>query len=324
MKRNRFWMVSLALVVLLSGCAVVQVPLFTPVQPLREKVLEGEGPSKIVLMEIAGVISEQEKSRKMGFTEEVSLVARVKEELQKAEKDKDVAGILLKIDSPGGTVTASDMIYHELMEFKRKTGKRVEACILGLGASGAYYIASASDHIMAFPTALTGSIGVIAMKIDIHALMDKVGVKNETFKSGENKDLLSPFRPSSPEQVQIMQTIINQLHQRFVDVVVQGRKGVLTREEIAKLADGRIYTAEQALSSKLIDRIGYMDNAVAQIKKDLKLEQARLIAYVRPGSYKGNIYSSYPAGTSWPVSLLNEGGLWPFPEVKFMYLWNPW
>lgn len=317
-------MLSLALVLFLGGCAYVQVPLFTPVQPLQEKVLEGEGTSKIVLMEIAGVISEQEKSKKMGFSEEVSLVAQIKEELQKAEKDKDVTGILLKIDSPGGTVTASDMIYHELMEFKRKTGKRVEACILGLGASGAYYIASAADSIVAFPTALTGSIGVIAMKMDFHGLMDKVGVKNETFKSGENKDLLSPFRASTPEQVQIMQTIIDQLHRRFVDVVIKGRKGVLKKEEIEKLADGRIYTSEQALNSKLIDGIGYMDDAIAKIKKDLKLKDAKVIVYIRPGSYKGSIYSSYPAGASWPVSILGEGGVLPSPEVKFMYLWKPW
>ncbi len=322
MRNYRFWLLGLALVFFLSGCAI-QVPLFTPVQPLQEKVLEGEGPSKIVLMEIAGVISEQEKSKKMGFSEEVSMVAQIKEELQKAEKDKDVAGVLLKIDSPGGTVTASDMIYHEIMEFKRKTGKRVEACILGLGASGAYYIASAADNIVAYPTALTGSIGVIAMKMDFHGLMDKVGVKNETFKSGENKDILSPFRPSTPEQVQIMQTIINQLYGRFVDVIEKGRHGILNRKEIEKLADGRIYTADQALNAKLIDRIGYMDDAIAQIKKDLKLEQARIIVYLRPGTYKGSIYSSYPAGASWPVSLL-DGGLFPSPEVKFMYIWKPW
>ncbi len=229
---------------LLSGCAYVQVPLFQPVQPLQERVIEGEGTSKIVLMEISGVISEQEKSKRMGFSEEVSMVAQIKEELQKAEKDKDVSGILIKIDSPGGTVTASDMIYHELMEFKRKTGKRVSACIMGLGASGAYYIASAADNITAYPTALTGSIGVIAMKMDFHGLMDKVGVRNETFKSGENKDILSPFQASTPEQVQIMQTIINQLYKRFVDVIVIGRKGILTRAEIEKLADGRIYTTE--------------------------------------------------------------------------------
>lgn len=310
---------------LLSGCAYVQVPLFQPVQPLQERVIEGEGTSKIVLMEISGVISEQEKSKRMGFSEEVSMVAQIKEELQKAEKDKDVSGILIKIDSPGGTVTASDMIYHELMEFKRKTGKRVSACIMGLGASGAYYIASAADNITAYPTALTGSIGVIAMKMDFHGLMDKVGVRNETFKSGENKDILSPFQASTPEQVQIMQTIINQLYKRFVDVIVIGRKGILTRAEIEKLADGRIYTTEQAIQSKLVDRVGYLDDAISSMKKDLKLEQARIIVYLRPGSYKGSIYSSYPASSSWPMSMLSgDGGFSPFPECKFMYLWKPW
>ena len=309
---------------LLSSCAYVQVPLFQPVQPLQEKVLEGEGSSKIVLMEVTGVISEQEKSKKMGFAEEVSIVAQIKEELQKAEKDKNVAGILLKIDSPGGTVTASDMIYHELMEFKKKTGKRVSACILGLGASGAYYIASSADDITAYPTALTGSIGVIAMKMDVHGLLDKFGIKNETFKSGEKKDILSPFRASTPEEVEIMQTIINQLHGRFVDVIVAGRQNVMKRDVIEKLADGRIYTSDQALKNKLIDRIGYLDDAISTMKKDLKLNQAQVIVYMRPGSYKGSIYSSYPASSSWPMSLFTGDAFNPSPEVKFMYLWKPW
>ncbi|MFB3926817.1 MAG: signal peptide peptidase SppA [Syntrophales bacterium] len=315
--------------IFLGGCAYVQVPLFTPVQPLQEKVLEGEGASKILLVEVAGVISEQEKQKKMGLTEEVSLVAQIKEELQKAEKDKLVAGVLLKIDSPGGTVTASDMIYHELMAFKKKTGKRVFACITGLGTSGGYYIASAADEIMAHPTALTGSIGVIAMKMNVHGLLEKVGVKNETFKSGSMKDLLSPFRPSSPQEVEVMQTIINQLYKRFIDVIVTGRNGALKREAVEKLADGRIYTAEQAFNNKLIDHIGYMDDAISRLKKSLKLSQARIIVYVRPGHYKGSIYSSYPASTSsWPLnfSLIQIGsdGVSPLPEVKFMYLWNPW
>ena len=314
---------SLALLFFLSGCAYVEVPIFPPVQPLQEKVLEGEGTAKIVLMEISGVISEEEKTKRMGFSEEVSLVAQIKEELQRAEKDKDVLGILLKIDSPGGTVTASDMIYHELMQFKKKTGKRVNTCILGLGASGAYYIASATDNIMAYPTALTGSIGVIAMKMDVHGLMDKIGVRQEAFKSGENKDLLSPFKPSTPEQIEIMQTIINQLHNRFLDVVAKGRNGILPRSTIEKLADGRIYTSEQALHNKLIDGIGYLDDSINQLKKDLKTDQAKVIVYVRPGSYKGSIYSSYPASASWPTSLLNAG-VASSPEVKFMYIWKPW
>lgn len=323
MKKHRFLWLCLA-VLFLGGCAFVKVPLFQPVQPLEEKVLEGEGVAKIILVEISGVISEQEKSSKMGFTEDVSIVARVKEELQRAEKDKNAAGILLKIDSPGGTVTASDMIYHELMKFKKKTGKRVTACILGLGASGAYYIASAADEITALPTALTGSIGVIAMKMDIHGLMDKIGVRNETFKSGENKDSLSPFRASTPEQVAIMQTIIDRLHKRFVDVIVAGRLGLLQRPAIEKLADGRIYTSDQALKAKLIDRVGYLDDAIAQIKKDLKLDQAKVVVYLRPGSYKGSIYSSYPAASSWPISLLNGNAFSSYPEVKMMYIWQPW
>ncbi|MFA7464892.1 MAG: signal peptide peptidase SppA [Syntrophales bacterium] len=317
------------LIISLSGCAYVQVPLFTPVQPMQEKVLEGQGDAKILLVEVSGVISEQEKQKKMGFTEDVSLVAQIKEELQKAEKDKAISGILLKIDSPGGTVTASDMIYHELIKFKKRTGKHITACIMGLGTSGGYYIACAADEIIAHPTALTGSIGVIAMKMNVHGLMEKIGIRNETFKSGDKKDILSPFRATSPEEFQIMQTIINQLHKRFVDVIADGRNGTLKRNAVEKLADGRIYTADQALENKLIDKVGYLDDAIAHIKNKLNLKEAKIIVYLRPGSYKGSIYSSYPASTmSWPMgaNLLPMGSeiFSSAPQVKFMYLWSPW
>ncbi|MDD5533923.1 MAG: S49 family peptidase, partial [Syntrophales bacterium] len=141
--------------------------------------------------------------------------------------------------------------------------------------------------------------------------------------------ILSPFRATSPEEFQIMQTIINQLHKRFVDVIADGRNGTLKRNAVEKLADGRIYTADQALENKLIDKVGYLDDAIAHIKNKLNLKEAKIIVYLRPGSYKGSIYSSYPASTmSWPMgaNLLPMGSeiFSSAPQVKFMYLWSPW
>ena len=310
---------------ILSGCAFVNVPLYTPAQPLREKVIEGEGRTKILLIDISGFISEAERSRGSMLTEEVPLLARVKEELLKAEQEKAVAGMVIKINSPGGTVAASDILHHEVLAFKKRTGTRVTACIMGLGTSGAYYITSAADEIIAVPTAVTGSIGVIAMRFDVRDLMTKIGVGTETVKSGDKKDLWSPFRPSTPEETKIMQHIIDRFYNRFIDAVAAGRKAVLSRAEILKLADGRVYTADQALEAKLVDRIGYLDDAIGATKNALKVSQASVIVYHRPDAYRSTIYGGTPAPAPQAISLIHINGdsLSLLPEVKFLYLWQP-
>jgi protease-4 len=306
----------------LNGCAIVTIPLLPTTEEFHERVVEGEGKDKILLLDISGVISE-EKRRRMGFREEVSVIDELKETLKKAEKDKNLKGIILRINSPGGTVTASDIIHHELLAYKKRTGQRIMACLMDVGASGAYYVATAADEIVSHPTTITGSIGVVTMKFNVQGLMSKIGVEQETIKSGDKKDIMSPFRPSTPEEQKIMQTIINTLYGRFVDVIVDGRKP-LTREAIEKLADGRIYTADQALSAGLIDRIGYLDSTIEGMKKTLGLEKASIIVYSRPDSYKSTIYSGLtPAPPQVNLISINGQELLASPGVRFMYLWLP-
>jgi len=322
--KNLKWLIF-PLLIVLTGCAVVQIPLFPSVQPLEEKVLEGKGEAKILLLDISGIISEKKESEGLGLSQKISLVARIKEELQKAEGDSSIAGVIIKINSPGGSVTATDIIYHELVQYKKQAGVRIVACLTGTATSGAYYVASAADEIVAHPTSVTGNIGVIAMKFNVEKLLSKIGIQEETIKSGEKKDILSPFRPSTTEEKDIIQTIINTLHERFVNVVLVGRKRLLSKEEIEKLADGRIFAADQALEVKLIDRVGYLDNAVEEMKKSLNLTEARLITYNRPGSYKGTIYSGLPAVSGKEINLIaiNGDGLSSISGVQFMYLWRP-
>jgi len=311
--------------IILTGCAVVQIPLFPSMQPLQEQVLEGKGQAKILLLDISGIISEKKESKGLGFSKKISLVARIKEELQKAEGDSSIAGMIVKINSPGGSVTATDIIYHELMQYKKQTGVRIVACLTGTATSGGYYVASVADEIIAHPTSVTGSIGVIAMKFNVEKLLSKIGVQEETIKSGEKKDIWSPFRPTTPEEKDIIQTIINTFHKRFVKVVLAGRQPLLSKEEIEKLADGRIFTADQALEVKLIDRIGYLDDVIEEMKKSLNLKEARLIAYNRPGSYKETIYSGLPGASHTEINLvaINGDGLATISGVQFMYLWRP-
>ena len=307
-----------------TGCAFVKIPLYPSLQPLEETVLQGKGQNKILLLDISGVISEK-KSEGLGFTQKTSLVDRVNEELQKAEGDSSIVGAIIKINSPGGSVTATDIIYHELMKFKKKTDMKILACLTGMATSGGYYIASGADEIIAHPTAITGGIGVIAMKFNVEKLLSKIGIQGETIKSADKKDLWTPLRPSTPEETQIIQTIIDTLHERFVDVVHSGRGSRLSRGEIERLADGRIFTADQALEAKLVDRVGYLDEAVEEMKTSLDLKEAKVVTYCRPGSYRGTIYSGLPETSHNEINLIsiNGNGLDPLSGIRFMYLWSP-
>lgn len=304
----------------LGGCAFVNVPLLSSPMALEEKVLEGDGASKILLLDISGTISEQEKSGRLLGRTAPSMVSQVRESLQKAEKDDRIAGLILRINSPGGTVTASDVIHHEIVEFRKRKHVPVLACIMSVGASGGYYVAAAADEIIAHPTAITGSIGVILMKFNVEGLMGKIGVEEQTVKSGDKKDIMSPFRKATPEEVKLGQEIIDQLYGRFMDIVMARTGNRLSRDELRKLADGRIYTAGQALEGKLIDRIGYLDDVIASIRKTVGDDQARVVSYYRPGTYKGSIYAD-AGDKSGMLELF--GGLDAYSAGSFMYLWRP-
>jgi protease-4 len=306
---------------ILLGCVTVNI--IPQVQPVQEKVIEGEGRDKVLLVDISGFISNNEVSGGLG-PGKPSMVARVKEELRKAAKDSDLKGVVLRIDSPGGTVTASDLIHHEIMEFKKEKEVPVYASIMSLGTSGGYYIASAADKIYAHPTAVTGSIGVITVKFNIEGLMQKVGVQEYTIKSGELKDFFSIFKPATEEELRVMQGIIDNMYGRFLTVVEEGRSGSLSREQITALADGRPYTAEQALDAKLIDGIKYLDGTIEAMKDANGMEEARVVVYRRPGAYKDNIYSALGPQSAGSVNIrIDADTLMRARGVEFMYLWSP-
>jgi protease-4 len=318
-------LIYILLFFLFPGCAFVNMSLVPQQKGLKEKVIEGKGQPKILLLDISGFISERERSDRLGVFRRPSLVEQVKEALRMAERDDEIAGLIVKINSPGGLVTATDIIYHELVRFKEKKKIPLYASIMSVGASGGYYVANATDMIIAHPTAITGSIGVISLKFNIEGLLDKIGVEEETYKSGDKKDIFSPFRPRTPEEREIIQGIIDTLYGRFLDTVYARRKGVLTMEELKILADGRVYTADQALDVRLIDAVGYLDDAIGFMKASLGIAEARVVTYYRSGEYKGSIYSAYPDKSSPVLDLFagDMGSFAPLAGVEFMYLWIP-
>ena len=201
-------------------------------------------------------------------------------------------GILLYIDSPGGTVYESDEAYLKLMDYKAITGRPIYAAIAHYGASGAYYIAAAADEIYANRNSLTGSIGVImGSAVDMTELMDKLGIKMTTFHAGANKNMLAIDEPVTDEQHAIMQSILDESYDQFVGIVADSRK--MSIDAVRTLADGRIYTAQQAADNGLIDGVCTYEEVLAELISDADVP------------YGSIYYYSYEKETYWLDELLN-------------------
>lgn len=309
----------LVIIGLQSGC--ITVNLIEPSGPVREVQLSGTGDGKVLVLDLSGVISAQDKD---GLMPHPNMVALFKEELTRAAKDDQIKALVLRINSPGGTVTASDILYHELREFKLKKKVPVIASMMDVAASGGYYLAMAADSILVHPSTVTGSIGVIMLTVNARGLLEKVGVEANAITSGPRKDMGSPFRVMTAEERGIFQSVIDSFYQRFLAVVQEGRPH-LSAEQIKKLADGRIYSGDQAKAAGLIDEIGYLDDAIELAKKKAGLTEARVVTYGRRGEYHNNIYSRLFGTGAGIAGLANldllsmvRGG-----TPQFMYLWMP-
>jgi protease-4 len=239
--------------------------------------------------------------------------------LKQLRKQEHLKGILLMVDSPGGGVTASDRMYEELRRFKAETKVPVVAVFEDVAASGGYYVAMAADHIMAHPTSITGSIGVISHFYDVSELMGRVGVEVNTIKSlnfqGKEsfKDIGSPYRKMRPEEKELMQKLITEMWERFVTVVSEGRKDKLSPEQIRKLADGRVFSGQEALRQHLIDQVGYTPDAYQEIRKRCASPKARIVRYLPEKSWKDVLGAQ--AEHFHPKLEL--------PSSRILYLWEP-
>jgi protease-4 len=200
---------------------------------------------KIAIVEVRGVITQS---------------SGVIEELHQYLEDDGVKAIILRVDSPGGGVGPSQEIYREIMRIKSDSKRKVVTSMGSVAASGGYYIACASDLIVANPGTITGSIGVVMQFSNFEELLKKIGIKGVVLKSGEHKDIGSPFREMTPEEKRIMQEVLNNVHQQFIQAVAEGRK--LDRSKVAEIADGRILTGEQAKNLGLVDRLGNLQDTI--------------------------------------------------------------
>lgn len=295
-------------------------------EPLVEQVLQGAATEKVLLIDASGTVSDQPKSGMLGSRP--SMVQEIISRLNLAEDDDDVRAVILKINSPGGGVTASDILHHELAEFRARSQKPLVALLMDVAASGGYYIALPADSIVSHPTSVTGSVGAVFFMPRVTGFMDLLGVNVDVAKSGRNKDMGSPFRQATDEERELAQTLINDMGERFQRLVREARH--LDDQTMQTVATARVFTAQQALELGLVDRIGYLQDALAQARELAKLpDDARLVVY-RSATYANDTAynASAMAGTERPA-LVDSGFLGSALQQSFprqagvYYLWLP-
>jgi protease IV len=328
-KKQIFMYLSLLLVaILLAGCSsgAFQIEMIPADKTLKEsQVQKDKGwfiTDKIAIIDIDGTMVNERQDGLLSTGD--NPVSTFIEKLDKAAQDTAVKAVLLRINSPGGTVVATDIMYHSLKEFKSKTDKPVVVCITDMGCSGAYYLACAGDGIIAQPSSVVGNIGTIFQTFSVSGTLTKIGVKTVTIKSGELKDIGSPLHELGPKEQEVLQGIVGEMFQQFKAVVHEGRKKI-SAQKLDELADGRVYTGQQALSNGLIDKLGYLSDGIEWAKEMAGIDKAQVVIYHRPSYYSANPYSSVMSNASGLESLINlklpdwlaSGG------TQFLYLWQP-
>jgi len=295
---------NIALFLMLIGVVAIfaagQKGIFT-----EEVIQAGPRATKIAVITVQGIINGE-------------LAQDIYSQLQTARKDGRVKGLIIRVNSPGGTISGSDEIYNEILKYRGEEEKPVVAFMQGVAASGGYYTSVACDTIVAEPTAITGSVGVIAGHFVLQELLEqKLGIKPAIIKSGEKKDWPSLFRPFTEEQRQyIQEKLITPAYNRFVQVVADGRES-LTLDDVKRLADGSIYGAEEALAEKLIDKIGYLDEAIEQVKSLAGIEKAQVVEYRKPFSL-----SYLLSSRSKNILKIDRTTLYELSTPQVLYLWS--
>lgn len=316
--------VLLLVPVLLSGCGVpsfLVTPVSSSTKLLEEEVQPGKGRGKVVIIEIEGMLM---NARTGGFLQaSENTVSLFAQEMDKAARDKNVKAVVLRVNSPGGTVTASDLMYEIVTDFRAKCGKPVVASTQEVAASGGYYVSCGADQIVAHPTSVIGSIGVIFSTFQLEGLLDKVGVEVEAVKSGPLKDMGSPFKALEKDEREVMQAMVDDYYARFVDVV-RTRRNVTDPETLKLVTDGRVFTGTRAVQLGLADRAGRLDDALNLARALGKAPGAKAVIYKRPYGYGGSIYAdgSVPPPRA-DVTRLEIPGADKVLPGGFYYLWQP-
>jgi protease-4 len=311
-------------IVIMGGCAAPQVKLFSDASdPLKESILQGSEKGKVLVVSLRGVISTRPKEGMLRTMP--SMVQEVVSQLRMAEKDKEIKCLLLTVDSPGGTATASDILYNEILAFKERTKVKIVVSMMDIAASGGYYVSLPADVIFAHPTTITGSIGVVFMRPNVTGLIDKIGFSMDVNKSGKNKDMGSPFRRPTAEETQMLQDLTDGLADQFLKLVAKHRN--LEETTLSTISTARVYLPAEAKALGLIDKIGYLDEAIAEALEISGLpEKAKVVVYRRTVFPNDNLYNPLTTRSSIQAKPLLDLGIQNTAthlSPGFYYVWTP-
>ena len=312
---------ALGLLVLTVGVVVVVLAVGASGPGARaasyeEEYVSGEGPDKVAVVPVEGTIASADST--VPGTPPPVTPEGLSDALRQAEEDPAVAAVVLEVNSPGGGVTASDEMQQSILDFRESSGKPVVVSMGDVAASGGYYISTAADRIVANETTLTGSLGVIFSLTNFSELADEYGVEQEIIKSGEFKDMGSSFRDLTPEEREIFQSLVDESYDEFVEVIVEGRD--LPEERVREIADGRIYSGEQAKELGLVDSFGGLDEA-AKISQELAgVEGATVVRYVQPETFTETLLARFAPEEPEALQFAKEAGLNLEPKPYYLYL----
>lgn len=254
---------------------------------MEEVIEEGDVFNQIAVLELNGTIQDTGEVVSI-FASEGYNHRSFMEKLEHVKEDDTVKSIIIRVNTPGGGVVESAEIHDKIVEIQEEAKKPVYISMGSMAASGGYYISAPAHKIYATPETLTGSLGVIMQGYNFAGLAEKYGVEVVTIKSGPYKDIMSPTREMTEEEREILQTMINNSYEGFVNVIAEGRG--MTNEQVKKIADGRIYDGRQAKELNLIDGFGYFEDVVEVVKKEQKLKDAQVVSYTENFGF-GSLFS---------------------------------
>ncbi len=326
-RRRRRWpfvvggLVALGLLVLAVGLIVVILAVETGGPSAssvvyEEEYISGAGPAKIAVVPVEGEIAASDNT--VAGVQPTSTPEGLADALKQAKNDESVAAVVLEVNSPGGGVTASDMMHQSILDFKGSSGKPVVVSMEDTAASGGYYISTAADRIVANETTLTGSLGVFIPLLNFREAAEKYGVTQEYIKSGKFKTMGSSWKELTPEEREIFQSIVDHYYDEFVQVIVEGRD--LPEDRVREIADGRVYSAEQAKDLDLVDELGELDEATGIARNLANVEEATVVRYVESPSFVESLQARLAPPEPEAVHIMEEAGLDLEPKPYYLYL----
>ena len=280
-----------------------------------EEYVSGDGPDKVVVVPIEGVIAPADDT--LGGVLPTSTPEGLTDALRQAGSDPSVVAVVLEIDSPGGGVTASDEMHQSVLDFEENTGEPVVVSMQDVTASGGYYISTAADRIVANKTTLTGSLGVIFEIPNFAEAADKYGIKQVVIKSGKYKDIGSAFREMTPEERNIFQSIVDDSYAQFVNVISEGRH--IPKDRVREIADGRVYSGLQAKKLGLVDSFGGLDEASDIAGELAGTSDTTVVRYVQQPSLTDTLLARFAPEKPQAEQILDAAGLNLEPKPYYLY-----